>query len=213
VIVKITEPLNGLSDHGPPDRAAAHRGVRRTDGLTPAAHARYCSTPTMTTPSTQRFTRNSNRNPARIARGPAWARCRQPRFRTTPDSATANRGFFFSPGVPMCGIAHHPRLDPARAPHTGAATAGACARAEGAASRPRLERHLQRRAGDSSPTNGSPSWTLSHGAQPLMDVTTGAVLAVNGEIYNHRDLRAALGGPRVPDPLRLRSAPLPLRRG
>jgi len=38
---------------------------------------------------------------------------------------------------------------------------------------------------------------VEHGAQPLVDVATGAVLAVNGEIYNHRDLRAALGKPHA----------------
>ena len=33
---------------------------------------------------------------------------------------------------------------------------------------------------------------VEHGAQPLVDVLTGNVLAVNGEIYNHKDLRSAL---------------------
>ena len=33
---------------------------------------------------------------------------------------------------------------------------------------------------------------VEHGAQPLVDVRTGAVLAVNGEIYNHRELRQGL---------------------
>lgn len=33
---------------------------------------------------------------------------------------------------------------------------------------------------------------VEHGAQPLMDTTTGAVLAVNGEIYNHLELRQKL---------------------
>src|SRR5215472_15152397 len=33
---------------------------------------------------------------------------------------------------------------------------------------------------------------VEHGAQPLTDVRTGAVLAVNGEIYNHRELRVEL---------------------
>jgi asparagine synthase (glutamine-hydrolysing) len=33
---------------------------------------------------------------------------------------------------------------------------------------------------------------VEHGAQPLVDTLTGAVLAVNGEIYNHRDLRGQL---------------------
>ena len=31
---------------------------------------------------------------------------------------------------------------------------------------------------------------VEHGAQPLMDTVNGNVLAVNGEIYNHKDLRA-----------------------
>ncbi len=31
---------------------------------------------------------------------------------------------------------------------------------------------------------------INHGAQPLIDSGTGRVLAVNGEIYNHRQLRA-----------------------
>ncbi len=35
---------------------------------------------------------------------------------------------------------------------------------------------------------------VTHGAQPLRDVQTGAALAVNGEIYNHRELRAGLKG-------------------
>jgi asparagine synthase (glutamine-hydrolysing) len=33
---------------------------------------------------------------------------------------------------------------------------------------------------------------VEHGAQPLIDASTGRVLAVNGEIYNHKDLRAEL---------------------
>jgi asparagine synthase (glutamine-hydrolysing) len=33
---------------------------------------------------------------------------------------------------------------------------------------------------------------VEHGAQPLIDVLNGNVLAVNGEIYNHKDLRAGL---------------------
>jgi len=32
---------------------------------------------------------------------------------------------------------------------------------------------------------------VTHGAQPLVDAGTGRVLAVNGEIYNHRELRAS----------------------
>ncbi len=38
---------------------------------------------------------------------------------------------------------------------------------------------------------------VAHGAQPLKDVQTGAVLSVNGEIYNHRDLRRQLQRPHV----------------
>jgi asparagine synthase (glutamine-hydrolysing) len=34
---------------------------------------------------------------------------------------------------------------------------------------------------------------IEHGAQPLVDVDTGNVLAVNGEIYNHKELRRTLG--------------------
>ncbi len=36
---------------------------------------------------------------------------------------------------------------------------------------------------------------LEHGAQPLLDARTGAVLAVNGEIYNHQELRRGLASP------------------
>ena len=36
---------------------------------------------------------------------------------------------------------------------------------------------------------------VEHGAQPLVDATNGNVLAVNGEIYNHKDLRAQLARP------------------
>src|SRR3974390_2323998 len=35
---------------------------------------------------------------------------------------------------------------------------------------------------------------VEHGAQPLIDRATGNVLAVNGEIYNHKDLRRTLKG-------------------
>jgi asparagine synthase (glutamine-hydrolysing) len=35
---------------------------------------------------------------------------------------------------------------------------------------------------------------VEHGAQPLVDAKTGVVLAVNGEIYNHRELRGQLRG-------------------
>lgn len=38
---------------------------------------------------------------------------------------------------------------------------------------------------------------VEHGAQPLVDVQAGTVLAVNGEIYNHRELRAGLRRPHA----------------
>ncbi|HEX3697243.1 MAG TPA: asparagine synthase B [Polyangia bacterium] len=38
---------------------------------------------------------------------------------------------------------------------------------------------------------------VEHGAQPLVDVRTGAVLAVNGEIYNHQELRQGLKSDHV----------------
>ncbi|MGY2889857.1 asparagine synthase (glutamine-hydrolyzing) [Bradyrhizobium sp. USDA 4524] len=38
---------------------------------------------------------------------------------------------------------------------------------------------------------------VEHGAQPLLDVTAGRALAVNGEIYNHVGLRAALKLPHA----------------
>ena len=41
---------------------------------------------------------------------------------------------------------------------------------------------------------------VEHGAQPLVDAQNGNVLAVNGEIYNHKELRGATPpAPRVPD--------------
>ncbi|MBI1751927.1 MAG: asparagine synthase B [Acidobacteria bacterium] len=36
---------------------------------------------------------------------------------------------------------------------------------------------------------------VEHGAQPLLDTLQGTVLAVNGEIYNHQELRRGLGEP------------------
>ncbi len=36
---------------------------------------------------------------------------------------------------------------------------------------------------------------VEHGAQPLIDRQNGNVLAVNGEIYNHKDLREQLKQP------------------
>src|ERR1700733_589987 len=36
---------------------------------------------------------------------------------------------------------------------------------------------------------------VEHGAQPLIDRQNGNVLAVNGEIYNHKDLRDQLKQP------------------
>jgi len=37
-----------------------------------------------------------------------------------------------------------------------------------------------------------------HGAEPLGDFSRGPVLAVNGEIYNHRELRARLSNHPFP---------------
>src|ERR1035438_1324129 len=36
---------------------------------------------------------------------------------------------------------------------------------------------------------------VEHGAQPLIDQINGNVLAVNGEIYNHKELRSQLEKP------------------
>ena len=54
-----------------------------------------------------------------------------------------------------------------------------------AAPRPRLERHLQRRESNLAHERLS-IVDVEHGAQPLFDKLNGNVLAVNGEIYNHK---------------------------
>ena len=53
---------------------------------------------------------------------------------------------------------------------------------------------------------------VEHGAQPLTNETGERVLAVNGEIYNHRELEAGSRRPLpLQDPLRLRGDHPPLR--
>ena len=96
----------------------------------------------------------------------------------------------------MCGILTILGLDPARAPHTEL-------RRQALA----LARKVRHRGPDWSGIYSDEQAILAHerlsivdvehGAQPLLDVDTGAVLAVNGEIYNHRDLRAGLGRPHA----------------
>ena len=41
---------------------------------------------------------------------------------------------------------------------------------------------------------------VEHGAQPLVDTVNGNVLAVNGEIYNHKALRTQLQQPHTSRP-------------
>ncbi len=54
---------------------------------------------------------------------------------------------------------------------------------------------------------------VEHGAQPLVDTLTGCVLAVNGEIYNHKQLRQDLKqASRLSDRVGLRGAAVSLRR-
>lgn len=96
----------------------------------------------------------------------------------------------------MCGILTILGLDPAHAPHTEL-------RRQALA----LARKVRHRGPDWSGIYSDEQAILAHerlsivdvehGAQPLVDVETGAVLAVNGEIYNHRDLRAALARPHA----------------
>ena len=51
------------------------------------------------------------------------------------------------------------------------------------------------------------------GGQPLYSPDRKQVLAVNGEIYNHRDIRAKYAGKyNLPDRFRLRGHPCPLQR-
>ena len=85
----------------------------------------------------------------------------------------------------MCGVFALLNLDPAQAPH-----------AERRARALAQSRKLRHRGPDWSGVYSDDTAILvherlaivdvAHGAQPLIDTTTGAVLAVNGEIYNHR---------------------------
>jgi asparagine synthase (glutamine-hydrolysing) len=91
----------------------------------------------------------------------------------------------------MCGIVALLNLDPAQAPHAD------------------LRRQVIAQA--KKIRHRGPDWSgvfaderailaherlsivdVEHGAQPLIDLRTGAALAVNGEIYNHKELRAGL---------------------
>ncbi|HET6282235.1 MAG TPA: asparagine synthase B [Polyangia bacterium] len=91
----------------------------------------------------------------------------------------------------MCGILALLNLDPAKAPHSDLRRQ-AIAQAK----------KLRHRGPDWSGVHADDTAILvherlaivdvEHGAQPLVDVRTGAVLAVNGEIYNHRELRQGL---------------------
>lgn len=93
----------------------------------------------------------------------------------------------------MCGILAILSLDPSRAPHD-----------ELRKSALKLARTLRHRGPDWSGIYSDDKAILAHerlaivdvehGAQPLIDARTGAVLAVNGEIYNHTALRASLEG-------------------
>ncbi len=93
----------------------------------------------------------------------------------------------------MCGIVTILDIDPSRADH-------AALRRQALA----MGRKLRHRGPDWSGIWASERAILAHerlsivdvehGAQPLVDARTGAVLAVNGEIYNHRDLRRQLRG-------------------
>jgi len=91
----------------------------------------------------------------------------------------------------MCGILTLLNLDPAQAPHA-ELRRQALAQAK----------KLRHRGPDWSGVYADEAAILAHerlaivdvehGAQPLVDLRAGTVLAVNGEIYNHRELRAAL---------------------
>jgi asparagine synthase (glutamine-hydrolysing) len=93
----------------------------------------------------------------------------------------------------MCGILAVLNLDPALAPHEEL-------RREALT----LAKRLRHRGPDWSGIHSDETAILvherlsivdvEHGAQPLVDVRTGAVLAVNGEIYNHKELRRTLKG-------------------
>src|SRR5882724_1083358 len=91
----------------------------------------------------------------------------------------------------MCGILTLLNLDPAQAPHA-ELRRQALAQAK----------KLRHRGPDWSGVYADEAAILAHerlaivdvehGAQPLVDLRAGTVLAVNGEIYNHRELRAGL---------------------
>jgi asparagine synthase (glutamine-hydrolysing) len=91
----------------------------------------------------------------------------------------------------MCGILALLNLDPAQAPH-------ADLRRQALA----LSKRQRHRGPDWSGIHADATAILvherlaivdvEHGAQPLVDSRSGAVLAVNGEIYNHQDLRREL---------------------
>ena len=91
----------------------------------------------------------------------------------------------------MCGIVALLNLDPSQAPH-GDLRRQAIAQAK----------KIRHRGPDWSGVYADDRAMLvherlsivdvEHGAQPLLNARTGAALAVNGEIYNHRQLRAAL---------------------
>ncbi len=96
----------------------------------------------------------------------------------------------------MCGILAILDLDPARSDH-------AALRRQALA----MARKLRHRGPDWSGIHADDRAILvherlsivdvEHGAQPLVDVQRGTVLAVNGEIYNHRELRAGLREPHA----------------
>jgi asparagine synthase (glutamine-hydrolysing) len=91
----------------------------------------------------------------------------------------------------MCGILALLNLDPAQAPHADLRRQALT-----------LAKRLRHRGPDWSGIHSDARAILcherlaivdvEHGAQPLVDRRTGAVLAVNGEIYNHQELRAGL---------------------
>jgi asparagine synthase (glutamine-hydrolysing) len=91
----------------------------------------------------------------------------------------------------MCGILALLNLNPAQAPHD-----------ELRRTALRLSKSLRHRGPDWSGIHSDDRAILcherlsivdvEHGAQPLVDTRSGAVLAVNGEIYNHKELRQGL---------------------
>ncbi|HJV88866.1 MAG TPA: asparagine synthase B [Holophagaceae bacterium] len=96
----------------------------------------------------------------------------------------------------MCGILALLNLDPSQAPHTELRTRALA-----------MSRKLRHRGPDWSGIHSDATAILvherlaivdvEHGAQPLVDTATGAVLAVNGEIYNHQALRQGLRKPHA----------------